>query len=77
MTSGLGMTLQPEWLVGDDLRSGRLVHVLDEYLLDNASELPAIYAVFPKPRNHPKKVEAFVKFFGGKIESKLSASSRT
>jgi len=68
--SGMGITLQPEWLVEEDVRSGRLVSLLDDYGLRNTDELPAIYAVFSKPRNQPKKVEAFVKFFGGKIETK-------
>jgi DNA-binding transcriptional LysR family regulator len=68
--SGLGITIQPEWLVDDDLRNGRLIRLLDEYAMSMASELPAIYAVFPKARNRPKKVEAFVQFFAKKMNER-------
>jgi len=66
--SGLGITIQPEWLVDDDVRNGRLIPLLDDYAVNMPSELPAIYAVFPKARNRPKKVEAFVQFFAGKMK---------
>lgn len=66
--SGLGITIQPEWLVNDDLRNGRLIRLLDVYAMSIPSESPAIYAVFPKARNRPKKVEAFVQFFAGKMK---------
>ena len=61
--AGMGITRQPEWLVDDALRSGRLIRLLEECDEIAASEQPGIYAIFPKPCNHPKKVEAFVKFF--------------
>lgn len=67
--NGMGITLQPEWLVEDDLRSGRLIRLLEDYAMSKASELPSVYAMFPKARNHPKKVEAFVQFFAGKMRS--------
>jgi DNA-binding transcriptional LysR family regulator len=68
--SGLGITMQPEWLVDDDLRNGRLIRLLDEYAMSMTSESPAIYAVFPKARNRPKKVEAFVQFFAAKMNER-------
>jgi len=49
------------------LRSGGLIRLLEKYEEIGASEQPGIYAVFPKPRNHPREVEAFVKFFSQKI----------
>lgn len=57
-----------EWLVDDDLRNGRLIRLLDDYAVNKSSESPAIYAVFPKARSRPKKVEAFVQFFAGKMK---------
>lgn len=74
--SGMGITLQPDWLVDDDLRSGRLIAVLDKYGIRNSRELPAIYAVLLKSRNQPKKVEAFVRFFGEKIQATANAISK-
>ena len=67
--AGKGITRQPDWLVEQDLLSGGLIRLLEEYDEIGASEQPGIYAVFPKPRNHPRKVEAFVKFFSQKIAS--------
>lgn len=68
--SGMGITLQPEWLVEEDLRTGRLIPVLGECGIESKPELPAIYAVLLKPKNQPKKVEAFVQFFGEKIKAR-------
>jgi len=65
--TGLGVTIQPEWLVADDLRNGRLVRLLEEYAIHIPSELPAIYVVFPKARRRPAKVEVFAQFFAAKM----------
>lgn len=67
--AGMGITRQPDWLVDRALRSGELVRVFEAYDGIPAPSLPGIYAFFPKPRHHPKKVEAFVKFFAGKMNS--------
>jgi len=65
--TGLGITIQPEWLVTDDLGNGRLVRLLEEYAINIPSELPAIYVVFPKARRRPAKVDVFVQFFTAKM----------
>lgn len=64
--------MQPEWLVNDDLRNGHLIRLLDDYAVNVPAESPAIYAVFPKARNRPKKVEAFVQFFAGKMTERYN-----
>jgi DNA-binding transcriptional LysR family regulator len=64
---GHGITRQPTWLVAEDLQQGRLVSVLDEFKLKKMSELPGIYAILPKARSYPAKVEAFLKFMSRKI----------
>ena len=46
------------WEVGEDLQSGRLVSVLDDW----AAPPVGIYAVFPERRHLPLKVRAFVDF---------------
>lgn len=71
--AGMGITRQPEWLVERELRGGDLIRVLEEYDGIDASRQPGIYAIFPKARNHPKKVEAFVTFFSQKIGYACSA----
>ncbi|MBO0663050.1 LysR family transcriptional regulator [Jiella sp. MQZ9-1] len=56
--AGLGFALSPSFVVRDDLESGRLVRVLDEYMSSEAG----IYAVFPHRRHLPTRVRVFVDF---------------
>lgn len=53
---GAGLSVLPDYAVGDDLATGRLVQVLPDW------HLPAggIHAVFPSARFRPVKVRAFV-----------------
>ena len=53
-----GIVLQPDFLVGADLRCGALVHVLPEY---RSLEL-GIYAVFPTRKHLPLKTRHLVDF---------------
>ena len=54
--SGGGLAWRSMWEVGEDLQSGRLVSVLDDW----AAPSVGIYAVFPERRHLPLKVRAFV-----------------
>jgi len=54
--AGIGVARLSTYLIGDDLRSGRLVRVLPGYE-DNGS---AVYAVYSAKRNLPPKVRAFI-----------------
>lgn len=55
---GLGISLEPDFIVGAQLKSGALVPVLQSF---EAPALP-IYAVYPSRRFVPAKVRAFVEF---------------
>ena len=55
---GRGLALLPTFIVGDDLATGRLVQVLDEY---DAGEL-GIYAVYTQRKFLPAKVRALLDF---------------
>jgi len=55
---GLGVAVLPEWLIQEDLLSGRLVRVLPRW---QARELAA-QVVFPVQRRLPMRVRAFVDF---------------
>ena len=55
---GLGIAVLPEWLIQEDLISGRLVRVLPKW---QARELAA-QVVFPVQRRLPLRVRAFVDF---------------
>ena len=54
--AGKGLAWRSVWEVGDDLRSGRLLSLLDTY----AAAPMGIYAVFPQRRHLPLRVRLFV-----------------
>lgn len=55
---GVGITLEPDFIVGTELKNGTLVRVLESF---EAPALP-IYAVYPSRRFLPAKVRGFVDF---------------
>lgn len=55
---GVGIALEPDFIVGSELKRGKLVPVLESF---EAPALP-IYAVYPSRRFLPAKVRAFVDF---------------
>jgi DNA-binding transcriptional LysR family regulator len=54
--AGLGITLLPMFLIGEDLRAGRLVEVLPEWTIGTVP----VNAVYPANRHIAAKVRAFV-----------------
>lgn len=56
--AGGGISLQPSFMVAQDLRAGRLVEVLPEY---RSIEL-GVYVVYPSRKHLPPKVRALVNF---------------
>lgn len=54
--AGKGVAWRSLWEVGDDLRKGRLVSLLDEF----APPPMGIYAIFPQGRQLPLRVRLFV-----------------
>ncbi len=61
---GLGIALLPTFIVGDELRSGRLVPVLTDW---KPSLDSAIHAVYPASRNLSPKVRVFIDFLAARI----------
>lgn len=62
--AGQGMIYQPTFLVGDEIRAGRLVSLtLDQPLM----ELPGVFAIYASNRRPPAKVRAFIDFLAGKF----------
>jgi DNA-binding transcriptional LysR family regulator len=58
---GLGIALLPTWLVGEDVREGRLCRLLDAWEADIApGPARAIAAVYPPKRIVSPKVRAFI-----------------
>ena len=58
--AGLGLILVPNWLVGVEIRRGRLRQVLGKFQV--VPEASPLYAVYPHQRHLPPKVRAFVDF---------------
>ncbi len=62
--AGQGIIYQPTFLVGDEIRAGRLVPLsLDQPPM----ELPGVFAVYSSNRRPPAKVRAFIDFLAGKF----------
>lgn len=53
---GAGLAIFPDFMVGDDIRVGRLVQLLPEHTLPSAD----VVAIFPSRGMTPPKVQAFV-----------------
>jgi len=64
LLQGAGLTLTPTFVVGADLRAGRLKAVLTDYRPLQVS----IYAVYPQRRHLSPKVRAIVDFLGERIQ---------
>jgi DNA-binding transcriptional LysR family regulator len=60
--AGLGVVLLPTWLVGEDIKAGRLQRVLPEWSSMIATKPSGIYGVYPPHRMVPPKVRAFLDF---------------
>ncbi|MEO1087797.1 MAG: LysR substrate-binding domain-containing protein, partial [Acidobacteriota bacterium] len=67
--AGLGVALLPLWLVGEDIRDGRLEVVLPDYPAPDS----AIYAVYAPGRFLSPKVRRFVDF----LVEEVTALART
>jgi DNA-binding transcriptional LysR family regulator len=56
--AGLGIALLPDWLIRDDIRSGRLLRVLPKW---RARDLP-MHVAYAAQRVLPVRVRSFVEF---------------
>lgn len=61
--SGLGIARLSTYLVGEDLRTGRLIRVLPEHMNESSD----ILAIYPERRNLSPKVRAFIDFLVGRF----------
>lgn len=61
---GLGVTLQPDFIVEPSLASGRLVRVLDDHDWPGLS----LYAVYPQTRHLSLKARTFIDFLRARLD---------
>jgi DNA-binding transcriptional LysR family regulator len=69
---GIGIAMEPDFIVDADVAAGRLVRVLDDYV-------PAptiVYAVYPSRRHLSAKVRAFVDFLAERFAAEGATASR-
>jgi DNA-binding transcriptional LysR family regulator len=64
LLAGVGLARTPTFLVGEDLRAGRLTAVLEGYRSLDVS----IYLVYPQRRHLSPKVRAFADFLAARIK---------
>ena len=69
--AGLGPTLLADWMVDDDLASGKLVDLFPGYSVATADAPTTAWAVYPSRSHMPAKVRAFVDF----LKAALPASA--
>jgi DNA-binding transcriptional LysR family regulator len=65
--AGVGIIWQPTFLIGDDLRAGRLVEVMPEFRMSDIDVL----AVYPSRRQLSAKVRAMVDFLSESFRAPL------
>ncbi len=68
--AGLGMTLVPEFAIEQELKSGALISLLEEYIPSGGG----IYAVYPHRRHVPGKVRVFVDFLAQWFKEKRKST---
>lgn len=66
---GMGLVVFPTWLIGDALRDGRLVSVLENYQVSTSPEPQTISALYPNSRRPSIKVRAVIDFLLEKFGS--------
>lgn len=64
LLAGAGVALTPTFVVGPDIRAGRLKAVLGDYTAMAVS----IYAVYPQRKHLSPKIRAFVEFMAAQIQ---------
>ncbi len=60
--AGMGLALLPDWLINDDLESGRLIKVLPDYRVTATDFQTSAWLVYPSRSYVPLKVKVFLDF---------------
>jgi DNA-binding transcriptional LysR family regulator len=69
---GLGISIQPFWLVSADLAAGRLVRVLDKFEATASSFDSSLYVLYLQRAGLPPKVRLFVDFVQAGLEQRFA-----
>lgn len=63
LTQGLGIGRLPTFIAGNDIKTGNLLPVLEDYKMPHK----VLYAVFPERQYRPEKVNVFINFLIEKL----------
>ena len=66
---GLGITMQPDFIIDDMLASGRLQAILQEFQPDPVG----IYAVLPSNRYVPHRVRVLIEFLSSRLAAEQAS----
>ncbi|WP_375744164.1 LysR family transcriptional regulator [Corallococcus interemptor] len=70
---GLGVCVGSSWVLQEELRRGRLLHLVPEW---RAAPLP-MYLLYPSARFHPARLRRFVAWMRERIPAALEVATRT
>ncbi len=59
---GVGIALLPQWLVGNDVRAGKLQRLFEDWQVNPQQETVSVYAAYLPNRRHSRKVQALLEF---------------
>lgn len=65
--ANMGLALLPNWLINEDLRSGKLVDVLPEYEVTGTDFSTAAWLVYPSRCYVPLKLRVFIEFLKQRV----------
>lgn len=71
--SGLGIALLPQWLIANDVSSGRLMRLLEGWDVNPQQETVCIYAAYLPNRRHSRKVHALLDFLQAHVTGTAEA----
>jgi DNA-binding transcriptional LysR family regulator len=60
--AGLGLVVVQEWTVRRPIEEGKLVRVLEDYVVNPIEREAALHVVYVSSRGNPRKIQAFVGF---------------
>jgi DNA-binding transcriptional LysR family regulator len=69
--AGRGIALLPEWLVGAEIRAGRLMRLLENFDVRPHRGDAVVYAAYLPNRRHSSKVRSLVQFLEARLHTSL------
>ncbi|PPD50953.1 MAG: LysR family transcriptional regulator [Methylobacter sp.] len=62
LLNGMGLSLLPDWLVGQDINEGRLIHLFTDYVATATDFESSVWLLYPSKDYLPLKTRVFIDF---------------